>query len=388
MNKIFHYRLDGTHDECAADNPWDQCFFNSDTDLDSFKSLPLVTIGGQPVIRQHQATYITGRDTSHAHHFAKMVAGALLAGDYPQAPSLNVETQNLASPASPVPCAATPVAAPSGNHDNKVLWIDTVHNPYACASLYKEINDSFHPAEGQFDLMCLDMLGVFREDFYDVIDRIESRIRRLKPTLIVIDDIDHFMPYCGIKVASHFFNIFRDALNHTNAAFLMIGYNHLGKRASTTGELGKLLFPSSDTIFSMTTQNGVSHLRLVRSLGWHHAIPDAEFIFSLSDDNLPRELVRTLPSGAVSPTFVEQTTLSDIITQVIDPDESITPDELVTRISRRQIHLNRIDRARTIIAHATAFGLIKKLASKNQYTLTTSDLTTPVNNPLTLPPHP
>ena len=385
MNQIFHYRLDGRHLECGADDPWGKCLINSDTNFDDFKIKPLVAIGGQPIIQQHQATYITGRDTCHAHHFVKMLAGAILSGDYRHAPSLNIPASND-STSDRVDCAATPVTASTSG---KVLWIDTVHGPHACATLYQEMEKNFHIDEGQLHLMCLDMLGVFREDFYDVLSRIENHIRNLKPTLVVIDDIDHFLPYCGINVAARFSHIFRDTLNHTETAFLMIGYNHLGKRASTTGNLGKLIFPSSDAIFSVTTQNGISHVKLVRALLCPQKIPDAEFIFSIGDDNLPHELVKTMPSGTVFPTHVEQTTLQDIITEVIEPGETISPDELVTRISKRRAQLNRIDRARTLIAQATAFGLIKKTDDpSNHYTLIPSMLNDSNKEILTLPPHP
>ena len=121
----------------------------------------------------------------------------------------------------------------------------------------------------------------------------------------------------------------------------------------------------------------IAENKVLRRIASHCIEPTDGLFISLPDDDLQYQH-----------SFVQACQQAGIDAQVIDPDESITPDELVTRISRRQIHLNRIDRARTIIAHATAFGLIKKLAVNNQYTLTTSDLTTPVNNPLTLPPHP
>ena len=385
MNKIFHYRLDGCHHECATDNPWEQCLFNSETNFDDFKIKPLVSIAGQPVIQQHQATYITGRDTCHAHHFVKMLAGAILSGSYPHAPSLTTCPPTPRYKASDTAPHAT---VPASSSPSKVLWIDTVHGPHICASLYQEMKQNFNLSEGQLNLMCLDMLGVFREDFYDVLSRIESHIRVIRPTLVIIDDIDHFMPFCGINVAQRFYHIFRDTLNHTETAFLMVGYNHLGKRASTTGNIGKLIFPSSDNVFSVTTVNGISHVKLVRSLDWYHSIPDAEFIFSLSSDNLPHEMIKTTPSGTVSPSLVEQTTLQDIITEVIEPGQTVTPDELVTRISKRQAQLNRIDRARTIIAQAANFGLIKKQSGSNHYTLAPSTLNNSVKEILTLPPLP
>ena len=397
-NKIFHYRLDGTHDECADQDPWGQCLFSGKNDSSMFKSKPLLAIGGQTVIAQHHATYITGRDTCHAHHFAKMVAGALLSGSYDRAPSLSLPASRDARctcdrddndrNSDRVDCAAAPVAASSCGAPASILWIDTVHSPYECAQLYDEMQDTFHFDESQLRLMCLDMLGVFREDFYSVIGRIESHIREFKPTLVIIDDVDHFLPYCGINIAAHLNNIFRDAQNHTETAFLFIGYNHLGKRASTTGNLGKILFPSASAIFSITTQNGISRMKLVRAFSWRQNVPDAEFIFSLSSDNFPHEMIKAMPSGNVSPTFVEHNTLQDIIGEVIKPDETLTPDELVTRISQRQTQLNRIDRARTLVAQAMLFGFLNKNEEDNRYTLTTSNSPNSINTILTLPPHP
>lgn len=391
MNKIFHYRVDGTHrDECAADDPWSQCVINHETNFEHFKVNHLVTIGAQPIISQHSATYITGHDTCHAHHFAKMLAGTVLAGSYQHAPSLK------ASPTRPttIQVPDDPYNPDSKTHDytrsarpGTVLWIDTIHSPYDCANLYREMKENFRFKDGSLHLFCLDMLGAFREDFYTVVGYIEDHIRRLNPALIVIDDIDHFMPHCGINVASTFNNIVRDTLNHTESAFLFIGYNHLGKRASTTGDLGKFLFPRSNKVFSVSTQNGISHVRLVRALEYV-STDNPEFIFSIGEGNLPHQLVKTLPSGNISPTLVEQRTLQDIVSEVIEPGETLSPDELATRISKRQSQLNRIDRARTLIAKAVTFGLIKKQQGSNHYTLPSSNLENTVNNSLTLPPTP
>ena len=390
MKQIFHYRLDKTHDESADQDPWGQCVFNHQTNLDEYKVNHLVTIGGQPIISQHRATYLTGRDTCHAHHFAKMLAGAVIAGSYQHAPSL------VASPTLPVTAEIpdNPRKPDSPTHQRtttanpgKVLWIDTVHSPYDCAQIYREMQSNFHFTDGDFTLMCLDMLGVFRENYYSLIHTIEDHIRILKPALIVIDDIDHFMPHCGINVASTFNHILRDTINHTETAFLLIGYNHLGKRAATTGDLGKLLFPGSNSVFSVSTQNGISHVRTVRALEYVSS-DEPEFIFSIGEGNIPHEMVKTLSSAPVAPSHVEQCTLQDIFTQVIEPNESLSPDELVTRVSKRKAQLNRIDRARTLIAQALTYGLIKKQAESNTYTLITSGLPSPINNNLTLPLHP
>lgn len=73
-NTIFHYRHAGITD----DDLWRCCVFNDDINLVAFSINPLVSIHGQPVLLQHQSTYITGRDLCHAHHYAKMLAVAEL----------------------------------------------------------------------------------------------------------------------------------------------------------------------------------------------------------------------------------------------------------------------------------------------------------------------
>ena len=319
-----------------------------------------------------------------------MLAGAVIAGGYRHAPSLKASPTvpvTVDIPANRLNPNGTKRQRTTTANAGTVLWIDTVHSPYDCAQIFREMKDNFHFKEGDFTLLCLDILGAFREDFYSLIHLIEDHIRKLKPALIVIDDIDHFMPNCGINVASTFNHVLRDTLNHTETAFLLIGYNHLGKRASTTGDLGKLLFPGSNSVFSVSTQNGVSHVRTVRAL--EYACNDEPgFIFSIGEGNIPHEMVKTLPSGNISPTLVEQCALKDIVAAVIEPGESLSPDELVTRVSKRQAQLNRIDRARTLMAQAITYGLIEKQSGSNTYTLTDNRLDENINTSLTLPPHP
>ena len=60
------------------DESWNSCQFTPDTDLSQFTVKPLVTINGQPFIRQHHVTYLTGKETCRAHHFAKHLAIQLL----------------------------------------------------------------------------------------------------------------------------------------------------------------------------------------------------------------------------------------------------------------------------------------------------------------------
>ena len=105
--EINYYRIPTT---AGTDESWQNCQFTSETDLSALTVNPLVTINGQPILRQHHVTYLTGKETCHAHHFAKHLAIQLL-------------------------------SAPSDKPDGscKVLWIDTLHGPHVCASIYREL---------------------------------------------------------------------------------------------------------------------------------------------------------------------------------------------------------------------------------------------------------
>ena len=332
-----------------ADNPWEDMLITGDTQLDNFKSDTLVSINGQTIIRQHASSYITGKETCCAHHFAKMIAAAHLKGSYDHAPSLNVGSQRPG---------------------NKVLWIDSVHSIYACADFFNEMTANFDQERKRFAMICLDKLGSFRFELFTLIRYIENAIQTAKPSLIVIDDIDHLMPYCGVNSADMFNRAIRDTLNHTHAACLFIGYNHLNKRANTTGNLGKVLFSTADNIFSVTSQQAISRVRLLKSFTVE-SDHDNDFLFTVDKDNLPHQVVRTTTEQHAEE-FLQQNTLKDIFSEVIDSGQTISPDQLYDRLINRQQRLNRIDRTRSLIAQATSLGII----SKND------------NNDYFLPPHP
>ena len=345
---IYSYRTPNL----GENEPWKDCIFNENTQLDDYTSHTLVDFNRQPIIQQHHVTYVTGKDTSHAHHFAKMVAIAHLNGRYDNAPSINVNA--TAGPAS-------------------VLWIDTLRGPHACASFCREMNAHITREDSRFTLICLDLLGSYRENFWELTRQVEGYIQQIRPTLVVIDDIDHLMPHSGINIAAELTKVIRDTTNHTETAFLLIGYNHLAKRASTTGDVGRMLFTAANNIFSVSTQHAVSRVRLVRSYEIVSNIldhPDSEFLFSIADDNLPHEVVNTsirmdsasqggtaapLPSG-----FVTHTVLRDIFSEVIDPGKTISPDELTAKLTARRQQLNRIDRSRNLIAQALHLGILTK----------------------------
>ena len=368
-----------------VDNPWKDMLITGDTPLDNFKSDTLVSINGQTIIRQHASSYITGKETCNAHHFAKMIAAAHLKGSYDHATSLNVGKQRSS---------------------NKVLWIDSVHSIHACADFFNEMTAKFDPERKHFAMICLDQLGSFRFELFTLTRYIEDAIEKAKPTLLVIDDIDHLLPYCGVNAADMFNRAIRDTLNHTDAACLFIGYNHLNKRANTTGNLGKVLFSTADNIFSVTSQHGVSRVKLLKSFTVE-SNPDADFLFTVDKDNLPHQVVSTITEHQAEE-FLQQTTLKDIFSEVIDSGQTISPDQLYDRLINRHQRLNRIDRTRALIAQAAQLGIIKKADNNtNDYILNpqattpvgndsapsgppTHDTATPptVNNSLTLPPHP
>ena len=340
---IFHYRKTN----CEGD-PWKDVLITGKTDLSDLKSRSIVTINGQTVLRQHSITYLTGRDTCHAHHFAKMLTAAVLSGSYDRAPGLSVNLDNV--------------------QQGSVLWMDSVHGIHACADFFNEMITAFDPKHERFSLFCLDKLGSYRYEFYGVLNEFERAVKTLKPKLIVIDDIDHLMPYCGVNIASAFNHAIRDIINHTETACLFIGYNHLSKRASTTGNLGSLLFPAAYNIFSVTTQHAISTVRLIKSFNAQSNLK-AQFCFTIDDDNLPHEVIKSV-SESYDTSYMQQNTLRDIIGDVIKPGETISPDDLFDKINSRRQQLNRHDRTRTLIAQAAHLGIIQKAPNNsNDYTL-------------------
>ena len=267
------------------DESWQACQFTSDTDLTPFRSSDLVTINGQAYLRQHHITYLTGRETCRAHHFAKHLAIQVL----------QQHTQDGC----------------------KVLWIDTLNSPYVSAPIFRELASH---ASDRKDLhyLCLDILGEQRDNHWWLTRSIESLIKQLKPQLLVIDDIDHFMPYCGIRVANEFNRVVRDAINHSDTAFLFIGYNHTGKKACTAGELGKHLFYSSNDIFSVSTVREVTTVRHISGYDLHVYPGHSQFHFTIGPDNLPRETVQPTPKPASG---IDDDTLRDIVDTIIQEEK-------------------------------------------------------------------
>ena len=326
------------------DESWKACQFTSDTDLTPFRSYDLVTINGQPYLRQHHVTYLTGRETCRAHHFAKHLA-------------IQVLSKQDATPSSP--SSASSASSPSGC---KVLWIDTLNSPYISSSIYREL---VQHATRKSDLhyICLDILGDQRDNHWWLCRSIESLIKQLKPQLLVIDDMDHFMPYCGLRVACEFNRIIRDGINHTDASFLFIGYNHAGKKACTAGDLGKRLFNSSNDIFSVSTVREVTTVRHISGYDLRVFPGDSQFHFTIGPDNLPHETIKPGPKPASG---IDDDTLRDIVDVILQEEKqerqasqagqasqgsapAITPAALLSKVKARHAQLKRDTRDAAIL---------------------------------------
>ena len=366
------------HHNPGSHDAWKECQFTSGTDLSALTIRSLVTINGQPVLQQHHATYLTGKETSRAHHFAKYLAIQVLKGK---------EGKDKEGKDNQVTNGEAASEAPT------VLWIDTVHGPHLSAQLYRELQ-AHAVGEAKLHLACLDVLGDERNNFYALNRRIEDLIDRLNPALVVIDDIDHFMPFCGVNVATEFCRIVRDVLNHTETSFLFVGYNNLSKKAATTGNLGKYLFLDATDVFTVSTQRNITTVRYVRGFDLSNDPDATQFHFTIGPDNLPHAAEKSPAVGSI----MDSDVLARCITDVLQPGQTITPDELVTQITARHRQLKHQARTRAILTQALNLDLIKKAnedmaASKaagkipdnqqNTYTLSPS-----INTSLTLPPHP
>ena len=312
------------HNAQGTDESWHNCQFTSEADLSAFSAQPLVSINGQAYLRQHHVTYLTGKDTCRAHHFAKHLAIQLL---------------NTPSDSS-ISC--------------KVLWIDTLHSPHACASIYRELMD--HAADkNQLHFVCLDVLGDQRNNIYWLNRQIEALVYQFKPQLVVIDDIDHFFPHCGISFATDFCHFIRDVTNHSHTAFLCIGYNHMGKNASTTGNIGKYLFPQADDVFALSTQRGLTTVRHVCGYDLHHDPDDTEFRFTIGSDNLPHKA--DSPANTTA-TPIDDATLQEIVSDIVTPGQDINPPDLIRQIYARHRQLRQQIRDTALLNQLCRLGLI------------------------------
>ena len=81
---------------------------------------------------------------------------------------------------------------------------------------------------------------------------------------------------------------------------------------------------------------------------------------------------------------MDSAVLAQCVTDVLQPGQTITPDELVTQITARHRQLKQQARSRAILNQALNLDLIQRPDNQQDtYTLSPT-----INTSLTLPPHP
>ncbi len=335
--EINHYRQGNSQ---GTEEAWQAAQFTQDNELTRLTVTPLVSINGQPYITSRQVTFLTGRETCRAHHLAKHLAIQLLR----------------------TPSSQLPVPQHCCGPNCRVLWIDTLHSVHDSAAIYREL--AAHAAEPEdLHFVCLDVLGSVRQDYFWLNLSIENLIHKYDPQLVVIDDIDNLMPHCGINVTNAFWHVMRDTTNHGNTAFLLIGYNNIGKNACTGGQLSKRIFYSSNNIFSLSTRRDVTTVHHVSGLDLSRRAADTEYRFTIGPDNLPQQ--DNVPSTSSG---IDDSTLRQVIPQILTPGQAITPEELLCQVKSHCRNHRQQERATAILTQALTQGLLIP-TSDNQYTL-------------------
>lgn len=326
------------------DDPHNKCIITCETDLSEFGATPLVTNGGIPVVLNHEITLVTGNDTSRTPHYAKMLAETIInGGNYRYAPSLKTETQG-----------------------GKVMWIDTVNSIHSVASLMQEFKDNCNVNDQNFQMMCLDSLGSFRNSCGLLINLVINAVRNFQPNFIIINDIDHFIPFAGHQESNDFVEFLRDITTHNNVAVCAIGHNLIGKVKNTTGLLGTMLVSIATNIFRVVDHGATSCVTSYKAL---RQTP-YEFTFTLNEHNLPQEIVIAPRRISASQDYIDTNTLQDVFSAIIPVGKSISPDELTTAVSDHLIHMARSNRARNLIANALIRGLITRDKNNGNYSTT------------------
>lgn len=333
------------------EDPQKNCVFTCETDLSHFGATPLITNCNIPVLLNHEITLVTGNSHSRTHHYAKMLATAILnGGDYPFATSLKTEVKG-----------------------GRVMWIDTVNSIHAVSSLMQEFKDNCNITSDNFHLMCLDCLGSFHNNSSLIVDLVINAVRNLKPNFIVIDDIDHLIPFAGHRDATDFVAFLRDITSHHDVSVCAVGHNLIGKVKNTTGLLGNELLGVAANIFRVTDHGATSTVTSYKSF---QQTP-YDFTFTLNDHNLPQEVVITPQRISPSQDYIDTHTLQDIFSDIIPDGQSITPTDLMSGVSGLLIHMVKFNKARNLISNALIRGLITRDPATGDYTASPTLHSTP-----------
>ena len=333
--------------QCIEDDPWSHLCLNVEhEELTESSPRAIVNIAGSTMLHQHEITFATGMSNCRAHAFAKMMAAAVIDGKYAPMPSLKVARHE------------------EQNTKNRVLWIDSVHSFYTCCGIIRDIKRSVStPADNDnFMFMCLDDLGVFNERDIHVHHHIFKAINEFNPSLIIIDDLDHLTPECGMFQADNFYLQLREYLDHHDVAVLCVAYNLLGRMKGTAGHIGKRIFPVANNVFRISNRGTTAVVQRVKGITCDDQF---ECAFIINDDNMPQEVILEPEQATLAQRFVEATAVQDIFTAVIPRQESLTPDQLVEKLNKRQEQMNRVNRNRHLIASALAQKILNRDSEGN-----------------------
>ena len=322
------------------DDPWSHLCLNIELDsLQEYRPHPIVNIAGSTILHQHEITFATGTSHCRAHAFAKMLAAAVIDGKYQPMPSLKVARHEGQEQPS----------------TGRVLWIDS----YTCCGIIEDIKHSVTTPlnNSNFKFMCLDDLGTFNERETCVHYHIFKAMEEFKPTVIIFDDLDHLTPECGMIHADNFYLMLREYLDFHEAAVLCVAYNLLGRAKSTAGYIGKRVFPIANSVFRISNRGTTAIVQRVKGIACDDQF---ECAFNINDNNMPQEVILEPETATIAQRFVEANAVQDIFTAVIPQDQSLTPDQLVEKLNKRQEQMNRVNRNRHLIASALAQRVIQR----------------------------
>ncbi len=331
------------------EDPWSHLCLNIENDsLQESRPHPIVNIAGSTILHQHEITFATGTSHCRAHAFAKMLAAAVIDGKYQPMPSLKV-------------------ARPEGQEQDstgRVLWIDSVHSFYTCCGIIEDIRHSVTTPlnNSNFKFICLDDLGAFNEREIYVHQHIFKAIEDFQPTVIIFDDLDHLTPECGMIHADNFYLMLREYLDFHQAAVLCVAYNLLGRAKGTAGYIGRRIFPVANSVFRISNRGTTAVVQRVKGIACDDQF---ECAFNINDNNMPQEVILEPETATLAQRFVEANAVQDIFTAVIPQDQSLTPDQLVEKLNKRQEQMNRVSRNRQLIASALAQRVIQREPNGN-----------------------
>ncbi len=326
------------------EDPQQKCVFSRETDLSQFGATPIVTNCNIPVLLNHEITLVTDNNCSRTAHYAKMLTTAILnGGNYPYAPSLKTAVK-----------------------DGRVMWIDSVNSIHSVADLMREFKDNCNVTDDNFRMMCLDCLGSFQNHSDIVIDLVINAVRDFRPNFIVINDIDHLIPFSGHRETFDFIGFLRDITSNYNVSVCAIGHNLIGKVKNTTGLLGKELLGIAANVFRVIDHGATSCVTSYKSF----IQTPYEFTFTLNDHNLPQEIVGAPQRVSPSQDYIDTNTLQDIFSSIIPDGKTITPDNLMAEVSEHLVQMTRSNRARNLISNALIRGLITRDTTTGEYSAT------------------